>query len=112
MGVNGLTLFLGDTANAERVCDHIEHLVQLVGGRHVGLGLDYCFDLDAINAEKVSMGSTFPKGLGYEAPVECFEIDETPAITEELLSRGMEEQDVRCVLGDNWLRIAKTCWAS
>lgn len=111
VGVNGLTLFLGHNASAARVSDHIEYLFDLVGADHVGLGLDYCFDLDAINAEKLAMADTFPPGLGYEAPVECFEIDEIPKISAELLARGRTPSEIKAMLGQNWLRIAKRCWA-
>lgn len=110
IGVNGLKLFLGDQANVARVCDHIEHLLNLVGSKHVGLGLDYCFDLASINAEIVSMGDTFPNGLGYENPVECFEIDEIPMITNELLSRAHTVDQVTALLGGNWKRVATECW--
>jgi membrane dipeptidase len=110
VGVNGLDLFLGGRATPQRICDHIDYLLEFIGPRHVALGLDHVFDLEAINLEKASMGATFPPGLGYEAPVDCFNIDDIPAIPAELLRRGHGADDVANVLEGNWMRIARTCW--
>lgn len=68
----------------ERIIDHIDHAVKLVGADHVGLGSD--FD-----------GANMPEGLE-----DCSKL---PKITEALLRRGYSEDDVRKILGENTLRI-------
>jgi membrane dipeptidase len=65
--------------------DHIEHMIQVAGIDHVGLGSDF----DGVDA--------LPEGLGG--------IDGLPNITLELLRRGHSEEDVRKVLGQNFLRV-------
>jgi membrane dipeptidase len=69
---------------AARVVDHIDHIVQLVGIDHVGLGSD--FD---------GMGSP-PAGLEH--------IGKIATITDELVHRGYSDDDIAKVLGGNLLR--------
>jgi membrane dipeptidase len=68
----------------ERIVDHIDHVVKLVGADHVGLGSD--FD-----------GASMPEGME-----DCSRL---PQITEALLRKGYAEDDVRKILGGNTLRI-------
>jgi membrane dipeptidase len=68
----------------ERIVDHIDHAVKLVGADHVGLGSD--FD-----------GADMPDGME-----DCSEL---PKITEALLRKGYSDRDVRNILGENTLRI-------
>jgi membrane dipeptidase len=65
--------------------DHIEHVAKVAGVDHVGLGSDF----DGVSA--------MPVGLeGMEG---------LPKITLELLRRGWSDQDVKKVLGENFLRV-------
>lgn len=68
----------------ERIIDHIDHAVKLVGADHVGLGSD--FD-----------GADMPDGLE-----DCSKL---PKITEALLRKGYSEADVKKILGENTLRV-------
>ena len=68
----------------ERIIDHIDHAVKLVGADHVGLGSD--FD-----------GADMPDGLE-----DCSKL---PKITEALLRKGYSEGDIRKILGENTLRV-------
>jgi membrane dipeptidase len=68
----------------ERIIDHIDHVVKLVGPDHVGLGSD--FD-----------GADMPDGLE-----DCSKL---PKITEALLRKGYSEDDIRKILGGNTLRV-------
>jgi membrane dipeptidase len=68
----------------ERIIDHIDHAVKLVGADHVGLGSD--FD-----------GADMPEGME-----DCSKL---PKITEALLRKGYSEGDTRKILGENTLRV-------
>jgi membrane dipeptidase len=68
----------------ERIIDHIDHAVKLVGADHVGLGSD--FD-----------GADMPDGME-----DCSKL---PKITEALLRKGYSEADIRKILGENTLRV-------
>jgi membrane dipeptidase len=67
------------------VVDHIEHVIELVGIDHVGLGSDF----DGI--------SDTPTGLE--------DVSAYPNLIEELLRRGYDEQDIRKICGGNLLRV-------
>jgi membrane dipeptidase len=70
--------------SVHHVVDHIEHIIQVAGVDHVGIGSDY----DGIN--------TTPKQL---EDVSCY-----PYITQELLNRGHSKEDILKILGGNVLR--------
>jgi membrane dipeptidase len=69
------------------VADHIDHIVSVAGIDHVGIGSDF----DGVG--------TLPQGLH---DVSCF-----PNLTEELLRRGYDEEDVKKILGRNVLRVMR-----
>ena len=71
----------------EKIVEHIDHAVKLVGPTHVGLGSD--FD-----------GTTVPIGME--------DVSKLPKITDALLARGYSEQDVTNILGGNLLRLMET----
>src|SRR4051812_32652894 len=68
-----------------RLVDHIDHIVQLVGIDHVGLGSDF----DGIQA----------------VPTDLSSVAELPNLTKELLKRGYSEEDIDKILGGNMLRV-------
>jgi membrane dipeptidase len=68
-----------------KLIDHIDHIVKVAGIDHVGLGADFDGAVDMPQgAEDVSM---------------------LPNVTYELLKRGYSEQDIRKILGENFLRV-------
>jgi membrane dipeptidase len=67
------------------VADHIEHVIELVGIDHVGIGSDF---------DGISSGPT-----GLE------DVSTYPNLIEELLRRGLSEQDIRKLCGENLLRV-------
>ena len=90
MGMNFAPAFVDeDVSNATlgRVLDHIDHVVEVAGVEHVGLGSDF----DGIDS--------CPKGLE--------DVTKMPAITEGLLNRDYSEDDILRVLGGNFLRVFK-----
>ena len=68
----------------ERIVEHIDHAVRLVGADHVGLGSD--FD-----------GGSMPVGME-----DCSKL---PQITAALLRKGYKESDIRKILGLNTVRL-------
>jgi len=73
------------TATLEQVADHIEHIRDVAGVDHVGIGADF---------EGISVA---PRGL--EA------VDRYPALLAELMRRGWTDADVAKVAGENVLRV-------
>jgi membrane dipeptidase len=104
--VNFFAGFLDTKApTIERLVDHIEHVAGVVGIEHVGLGPDFIrevFDekiplcdrpviLDGRDVLESVPGLDGPAGL--------------PLVTDELLRRGLPEQDIRAILGGNVHRL-------
>jgi membrane dipeptidase len=71
-------------ATVSDAVDHIDHIVNLVGIEHVGIGTD--FD-------------------GGGALADCLDVSELPNITKELLVRGYAEEDIRKIWGENLMRV-------
>ncbi len=67
-----------------QVADHIEHVRQIAGVDHVGLGSDF----DGIP----------------DAPVGLEGVDRYPALLEELMRRGWSDSDIAKLAGENLLR--------
>lgn len=100
----------------------IDDLVQRVGIDHVGIGTDFTQDQtqefwDYIGSQQgTKLPSTFfesqkdyhklahsPKGL--ETPCKF------PRIPDVLSNWGYEEEDIRKILGENWLNLLRRVWA-
>jgi len=73
----------------EQVADHIEHVRQVAGVDHVGIGSDF---------DGIPEG---PRGLGA--------VDGFPALLIELMRRGWSDGDVAKVAGENVLRVMAAC---
>ena len=88
MGMNFAPSFVHATEpSVETLVDHIDHVVNLVGPDHVGLGSDF----DGIPS----------------TPVGLEDVTRMPNITSELVKRGYGEGDVRSILGGNHLRLIR-----
>jgi membrane dipeptidase len=68
----------------EKIVEHIDHMVKLVGATHVGLGSD--FD-----------GTTVPDGME--------DVTKLPKITAALVKKGYSDEDIKNILGENILRL-------
>ncbi len=110
MGMTGLSGFLGEGgATPERLVDHIDHVANLVGPQHVGLGLDYVYDIETFKTFVARMPDRYPPESGYQ-DMRQIELEEAPRITEELLRRGYRGREIRGILGENWLGLCRGIW--
>lgn len=108
IGINGIGDFLGGTYS-DLVVDHIEYVNDLVGHEHVGLGLDYVVDKQELIDYFTNHPDIFPPGK-FSDYLAMVEPEQIPEITESLLQRGHSEEAIQCILGKNFLRIAKQVW--
>jgi membrane dipeptidase len=83
------TVYPNRYTTVAKVADHIDHVVQLVGIDHVGLGSD--FD---------GVGDSLPEGLK--------DVSQYPNLIAELLRRGYSEADIHKIASQNFLRVWKT----
>lgn len=110
VGINGLGTFLGGEAAPQRVVEHMEHVAEVGGAQAVGLGLDFVFDVEGLEAEKAAMPGAFPPGSGYDQRVTCVPPEALVTIVDLMQQRGWREDHIAGALGQNWLRVAKACW--
>ena len=75
-------------ATVSEVADHFEHVANLVGIDHIGIGSD--FD---------GVGNTLPKGLK--------DVSGYPNLIQELMDRGFTKDDIRKICYENIFRVWK-----
>jgi len=71
-------------ATVSDAVDHIDHIVEVTGVDHVGIGTD------------------FDGGGGLE---DCYDVSQIKNITIELLKRGYTEKDIEKIWGGNFMRV-------
>ena len=88
MGMNFAPGFVAkENASVEDLVDHIDHIIDLVGPNHVGLGSDY-------------------DGIG-DPPTGIEDVSKVPNITRVMVKREYSDEDILKVLGGNHLRVFK-----
>jgi membrane dipeptidase len=96
--------------------DQYDYLKKLVGVDHIGLGSDFMYgrkDIMQLNPTlwPPSAYSVLPPAKMYM--VKGFEkITELPNVVQGLMQRGWTDEDLRKVLGGNWLRVYEKVWGS
>ncbi len=84
-GISFVASFMGEgEVSVRHVAEHVDRAVQVAGPLHVGLGSDW----DGTDL--------LPRGLESA--------DLLPNLTAELMARGYSRQDLRAILGGNYLR--------
>ncbi len=76
--------FPQELADVGQVVDHIDHIVEIAGIDHVGIGTD------------------FDGGGGVEG---CYDVSELRNITAELVRRGYSEKDIKKIWSGNLMRV-------
>jgi membrane dipeptidase len=110
IGLTGVGLFMDGQhgrASTAKLADTIEYVVQLVGPRHAGIGLDYVSDSQTMasylraNPALYGGGDQYPQdGLTDFAPPAVL-----PELANELSRRGFSDDEIGWVLGGNYLRV-------
>ena len=118
MGITGVRNFVSATepTTVENIVDHIDHVAQLVGIEHVGIGSDSDLngydDMPADQKQKLlamyKASYAFREKLdtdGFDHPQKMFDL------TEALIRRGYNDSNIQAVLGGNFRRLLGTIWA-
>ncbi len=107
VGIVGIGAFLGDpSASARTVFRHIDHVVQLVGPGHVGIGTDFINDLEPVwKAIEESGGDAWhPEGpQRYEGV--AFAPEQLVELVQIMVSAGYDDAAICGVLGNNFRRV-------
>jgi membrane dipeptidase len=117
MGITGVRNFVRDRepTTIENIVDHIDHVAQLAGIEHVGIGSDADlngYDDRPADQRKMLMESykssyAFRDKLdtdGFDHPQKVFDL------TEALIRRGYGDSNIEAVLGGNFRRLLGTVW--
>lgn len=98
IGMNSINLFIrddGPEATVSDFIDHVDHIAEVAGIEHVGLGFDLC--------------ESFKDFLQVEKPLDTYDVIKTHAelgeFTAELITRGYTDEEIIAVLGGNFMRL-------
>ncbi len=110
-----------DPIGVDDVVDHFEHVARTVGVEHVGIGSD--LDIEGFGSPRVPPGTPGPEsqpnveryhisytddGLvhvdGLDHPRRVFDL------TEGLIRRGFGDDEIRLMLGGNFVRVLSELW--
>jgi membrane dipeptidase len=126
IGAVGFPGFVGPETRPtlDRFIDHIAYMADLVGIDHVGLGIDYYLGQHPVTPEDaarrqydawIASGKwrpgTYPPPP-HHYPDGIATPRELPNLTARLIARGFAADDVRKVLGGNWLRVWRAVWGA
>lgn len=110
-GLSGIGSFLGTKVNiVERLMRQVRYVIDRVGPEHVGLGLDYVFDISELEEYIRLKPSLFAPATDSTGPRAMVEPEAMAAIAEGLAKDNLSDVQVRGVLGENWLRLATQIW--
>lgn len=117
IGANGFPSFVSSAAKPtlDQLIDHVAYVADLVGPRHVALGIDYFSatqsEYDAFVAAGLWSTDTYgPPPWHYPAGIE--NPSGLPRLTERLIERGFAEDEVLGILGENCLRVYEHAWTT
>jgi membrane dipeptidase len=97
----------------EDYLNQIDHVVDVVGIDHVGIGLDFVFDRDPAYHANVTrrypeVVTSFHWDTIYPTGLES--ITHLPRITRGLVQRGYSDRAIEGILGANFLRLFEHVW--
>ncbi|WDV47246.1 dipeptidase [Clostridiaceae bacterium M8S5] len=96
IGMNTCSKFVSnkeEDKNYKTLVNHIDYIVKLIGIEYVGFGFDFC---DFLRENKKS--EVFDVLDSYK---------ELPLFVEELVNRGYSDEDIKKIVGDNFLNVFK-----
>jgi membrane dipeptidase len=117
MGITGVRMFVSakEPTAVPQIADHIDHVVQLVGIDHVGIGSDS--DLNGYEDMPPDMyaqlKAAYKASYAFRAKIDTDGYDHPRKIydlTEELIRRNYSDANIAAVLGGNFRRLLGEIW--
>jgi membrane dipeptidase len=108
--LSGVGIFLDGKegrVTPRKLADSIDYVAQLVGPRHAGIGLDFVMDPEAMARYVRANASTYGGGAQYpqDGRMEFASPAMIRDVADLLSERGYPDEDVRGILGKNYLRV-------
>jgi len=111
IGINGINLLTGDeNAGLAKYIQHIEYIANLVGPQHIMLGTDLIYFPEIFAGFMQTNAMMYTKEYLNVPEPKCLQPEQIPTLVDLLLQRGFSEQDVKGILGENYLRIVSQVW--
>ena len=117
MGITGVRMFVRDRepTTVEHMLDHYDHVANLVGIEHVGLGSDIDLEgYDDLPAQRLEqLRGAYKDSYGFRDKIDIEGVDHPQRmfdLTEGLIRRGYSDDDIRLVLGGNFQRVLGEIW--
>ncbi len=110
IGINGMGLILGvEEPTTEKYIEHINYICNLVGSvDNIAIGLDLIYFHEMLPIFFEKSGLNYPKGyLGSMKGLQPEQIDQ---IIETLIISHYSDEDIKKILGDNFLRVTSKVW--
>jgi membrane dipeptidase len=90
----------------DRVLDHLDHAVEVMGVDHVGLGADFIRQVARATMLPTPPDALLPEGVPMDAAIVDVEGPEGyPNFVDALEGRGYSGSDLEAILGENFVRI-------
>jgi membrane dipeptidase len=113
IGVYLVSMFLSgkEQSTIEDFLDHVDYISTLVGWQHVGIGSDWPMQAPDWGVQRLAewaMEIGFRPEHGVGAPVNVLGFDDYrdfPNITRGLVGRGYSDEQIRGIMGENFLRV-------
>lgn len=113
IGINGVGHFLTAdmVATPDAWVQHVDYISELVGPEHVAIGLDNVYYLEQQHARRQASPDAYPEGYpppdwqgSYLGP------NDYAALVQKLIEHGYSDDNIRGILGENVLRVARGVW--
>ncbi len=113
-----------DLPSVDGFVDAIAYVADMIGIDHVGIGVDsnaqpgaydrydmrHLMDLVAPNREVYLAGARAGLGKASAYPKGLFSLANNVNIIDTMLKRGFSHEDVKKVMGENWMRVFAKTW--
>jgi membrane dipeptidase len=117
MGINFISFMVKDhePTTVDDVIDHVDHISQLVGIEHVGIGSDMGLESNDLGDPKVleQILTTADKRYRVHHRETVAHLDHEKRVydlTDGLVRRKYTDAQIRLILGENWRRVLTEVW--
>lgn len=117
MGITGVRNFVKDRepTTIEDMLDHYDHVADLVGVEHVGVGSD--IDLDGYDdmppEDYERLRESYKGSYAFREKIDIEGVDHPKRmfdLTEGLIRRGYDDPEIEAILGGNFRRVLSEIW--
>jgi len=110
IGINFFSTFIDknkNNATVDRLIDHIDYIVELIGIDHIGFGPDFLnYYIEDLKTLDEQMSDPFGDISDFESIFEIIrDPTEFPKLFESIQKRGYSDKEVRKIQGENFFRV-------